>query len=153
METSKKQGRYKRLYQQIGELQSKSNDLQARIATMCAVLHYKMEGFFWTGVYALHHDRLIVSLYQGPVACMELPKDQGVCWNAINQRAPVIVPDVSLFPGHITCDSRSKSEIAIPLFQPDQTIYGVLDVDSNKLDAFDETDAYWLQKITVQLHK
>ncbi|MFA6125672.1 MAG: GAF domain-containing protein [Bacteroidales bacterium] len=125
----------------------KSTDRQARMATVCAVLHHKMPPFFWTGFYILQNSRLIVSTYQGPVACMELTKGQGVCWAVVQARQTIIVPDVHQFEGHIACDSRSKSEIVIPFFDSGGEILGVLDIDSESINTFDEIDAEWLEKI------
>lgn len=142
-----KAARYERIYQQISGLMQKSADRQARMATVCSVLHYKLPYFFWTGFYMLQGDRLIVSTYQGPVACMELNKDQGVCWAGIRSRKTMIVADVHQFEGHIACDSRSKSEIVVPFYDTAGNITGVLDVDSENINSFDETDAEWLGKI------
>jgi L-methionine (R)-S-oxide reductase len=142
-----KAGRYGRIYQQIAALMLKCDDRQARMATVCAVLHHKMPYFFWTGFYLLQDDRLIVSTYQGPVACMELPKEQGVCWACIRSGKTLTVADVHQFEGHIACDSRSKSEIVIPYRDPSGAISGVLDIDSESLNSFDEIDSEWLEKI------
>lgn len=147
MQTDKKQGRYTRIYNQLEALMPKCDDFEARLATIIAVLHHKMDYFFWTGFYFIKNDRLIVKMYQGPVACMELKKDTGVCWACIHQQKTIIVPDVHSFPGHIACDSRSKSEICIPVFGSDKKITGVFDIDSDKPAMFDETDAFWLAKI------
>ncbi len=117
------------------------------MATICAVLHHKMDYFFWTGFYLLQEGRLQVASYQGPLACIDLEKDKGVCWAGINSGETVIVGNVDEFPGHIACDSRSKSEIVIPLLNKDQEIIGVLDVDSTDFSAFDEVDKEWLGKI------
>ncbi len=125
----------------------KSEDPNARMATICAVLHHKMQNFFWTGFYLLNKGELVVSTYQGPLACLQLEKNQGVCWSGINKANSIIVPDVEQFPGHIACDSRSKSEIAVPLFDNNKEIIGVLDVDSSSYNTFDETDAVELEKI------
>jgi len=125
----------------------KSPDPQARMASICAALHHKMENFFWTGFYLLQGDELIVSCYQGPLACMQLATGQGVCWEGINSGKPVIVPDVERFPGHIACDSRSKSEIVIPLKDSRRNILGVLDIDSTRYGTFDEIDAEELTRI------
>lgn len=142
-----KSARYQRLHEQISNLLTKSGDVTARMATICAVLHHKMPQFFWTGFYLLRDGRLTVSVYQGPVACMELEKDKGVCWAGINSGRAVIVPDVHQFPGHIACDSRSRSEIVIPVRNLEGTIIGVLDIDSTSVDSFDDLDAMWLDKI------
>lgn len=105
-----KAARYERIYQQISGLMQKCDDRQARMATVCAVLYHKMPYFFWTGFYLLKDERLIVATYQGPIACMELNKDQGVCWTCIRSDKTIIVADVHQFEGHIACDSRSKSD-------------------------------------------
>jgi GAF domain-containing protein len=143
----KKEGRYNRVYLQLKELLKNSKNDIARMATVAAVLHHKMDGFFWTGFYLLRDDDLIVGPYQGPVACQELEKNHGVCWAAINNRKTIIVPDVNKFPGHIACDPRSRSEIAIPLRNKQQKILGVLDIDSKITGNFDKTDAGNLEKI------
>jgi len=147
MDKSKKLNRYKRIYNQIEELLKKSENIIARRATVIAVLHHKMEYYFWTGFYLLNGEKLIVSQYQGPTACMELKKDTGVCWAAINQKQTIIVPNVEKFPGHIACDSRSKSEIVVPIKDKTGNIIGVLDVDSKGLNSFDEIDADMINKI------
>lgn len=122
------------------------------MASICAILHHKMPRFFWTGFYLLNQERLIVSVYQGPVACMELESGMGVCWAGIRSGKTVIVPDVHLFPGHIACDSRSKSEIVVPVRNDLGEIVGVLDVDSAELETFDQTDAEWLEKIVELIY-
>jgi len=147
MEQTKKNARYERIYSQLAGLTAKSNEAQARMATIIAVLHHKMEYYFWTGFYLLVDGEMTVRMYQGPVACQVLEKGKGVCWAAINRGETVVVNDVHQFPGHIACDSRSKSEIAVPFSGPDGSIAGVLDVDSKEPAAFDQTDAEWLEKI------
>lgn len=147
MERKKKEGRYSRLYDQLKELVKKSDSPTARMATIIAVLHHKMETFFWTGIYRIENGRMTVFMYQGPVACQILEKDKGVCWAAFNRKETVIVEDVHQFPGHIACDSRSNSEIVVPLRDAEGEITGVLDVDSSQKGAFDEVDALWLEKI------
>ena len=117
------------------------------MATVTAVLHHKMDYYFWTGFYLLVEGELIVGPYQGPVACIQLQTDTGVCWAGINREETIIVPDVHAFPGHIACDSRSRSEIVVPLKDKKGKIIGVLDVDSKDLDSFDGIDAKWLEKI------
>ncbi len=147
MDPKRKQERYNRLYDQIAGLLTATSDPDARMATIIAVLHHKMEYFFWTGFYFLRNGELTVKCYQGPVACQVLKKNQGVCWAGINQAKPIIVPDVHLFPGHIACDSRSNSEIVVPVTGPEGAINGVLDVDSEQKSAFDEVDAVNLERI------
>lgn len=139
--------RYERVYIQLEKLLLKSNDIEARMCSVVAVLHQKMEKFFWTGFYCLRDGKLIVRTYQGSVACMELKKDIGVCWAGINQQKTIVVPDVEQFPGHIACDSRSKSEIVVPFRDKQGNVIGVLDIDSKELNTFDEVDVFWLEKI------
>jgi len=152
MDAAKKRARYGRIHTQLEELLPRCGDPEARMASVVALLHHKMEHFFWTGFYGLRDGQLIVKLYQGPIACMELKRDTGVCWAAINGGGPVVVPDVTAFPGHIACDSRSKSEICVPLREPDGRISAVLDIDSDRLGTFDEVDAQALAGILELVH-
>ncbi len=147
MDQNNKRGRYDRIYNQLSGLLNATDDVVSRMATVAAVLHHKMDGFFWTGFYLLNKGNLFVGPYQGPVACQVLAKDTGVCWTGINQGKTIVVPDVEQFPGHITCDSRSRSEIVVPIWDKEGQIIAVLDVDSKHLDQFDETDAAGLEKI------
>lgn len=147
MNDKKKEGRYSRIQTQLEDLLAKTADPLARMASICAVLFHKMDHYFWTGFYLHKEDKLIVGPYQGPVACQELEKDQGVCWAAFNKRAPVVVPDVHAFPGHIACDSRSNSEITLPVFDQEGTIQAIFDVDSAQLDSFNEVDRKGLEQI------
>lgn len=147
MDKIKKKGRYERIYSQLEKLLQKSNNQHARMATAVALLHHKMDYFFWTGFYMLSDGDLIVSCYQGPVACQVLEKNKGVCWAGINRQETIVVEDVHQFPGHIACDSRSNSEIVVPFRNAHGEIIGVLDVDSKEKASFDEVDAFWLEKI------
>ena len=148
MDKKKKEGRYTRLYKQIKDLIDKSsNNPLSNMATINAVLYHKMDYFFWTGFYLLQDGKLQVGPYQGSLACINLARDTGVCWAAINQQKPVVVDDVEKFSGHIACDSRSKSEVVIPLKNNREEIIGVMDVDSAVFNSFDEIDVKWLQKI------
>jgi len=146
MERSRKIKRYKRVLIQIEELIQKTTDPLGRMSTIVAILHHKFEYFFWTGFYRLIDGELTVSCYQGSVACLVLEKHTGVCWTAIDEKKIQIVPDVHKFPGHIACDSRSASEIVIPIWKNNK-IVAVLDVDSKELDSFNEIDAEFLEKI------
>lgn len=147
MEDKKKEGRYERIYKQLSELVLKSNNAQARMATIIAVLHHKMDYFFWTGFYLLDECKMTVNMYQGPVACQVLEKDKGVCWAAYNQQKTLVVEDVHEFQGHISCDSRSNSEIVVPFKNKAGEIIGVLDIDSKDKAMFTEVDAQWLEKM------
>ncbi|MCE4564904.1 GAF domain-containing protein [Maribellus sp. CM-23] len=147
MEDKKKEGRYERIYTQLNELVRKSENTQARMATIIAVLHHKMDYYFWTGFYLIDDGKMTVNMYQGPVACQILEKDKGVCWAAFNQQKTLVVEDVHAFPGHIACDSRSNSEIVVPFKNKAGEIIGVLDIDSKDKSSFSEVDARWLEKI------
>lgn len=147
MEQKKKEGRYSRMYSQLQDLCSKQGTPLSRMATIAAVLHNKMEHFFWTGFYLLENGELSVGPYQGPVACQMLEEGKGVCWAAVERDAAVIVPDVTQFPGHISCDSRSKSEITLPVRDKNGTIKAVLDIDAKEIKEFDEVDAEKLTEI------
>jgi len=152
-ENKRKRERYERIASQLEGLFNKCPDEGARMATTVSLLHHKMENFFWTGFYELKQERLVVRTYQGPLACMELKRDTGVCWAAVNSGKTVIVPDVDQFPGHIACDGRSRSEICVPFRNGGGAITAVLDIDSRRLDNFDQTDAEELEKILVLINK
>ncbi len=139
--------RYQRIYAQLEPLLLKTENKVSRMATIASLLHHKMPHFFWTGFYLLDKGELVVGPYQGPLACLVLEKKKGVCWAGILRRKTIIVPDVHKFPGHIACDSRSNSEIVVPLFDEKDEVWGVLDVDSRKFGAFSEVDKEWLEKI------
>ena len=149
---NKKAGRYERVITQLEGLLTKTSDINSRMATISAVLHNKMDGFFWTGFYFLTDGELTVRLYQGPVACQILKKDTGVCWAGINQKKTIVLANVHDFPNHIACDSRSQSEIVVPVHDKNGTIVGVLDVDSKDLSTFDETDQQYLEKIAAMIY-
>jgi len=150
MTKDQKEGRYRRIYDQLQDLLKDNPNATARMATIVAVLHHKMDYFFWTGFYLLDNGELIVGPYQGSLACIKLKKDTGVCWAGINRGETVVVPDVHQFPGHIACDSRSNSEIVVPLKDSTGRIIGVLDVDSREFGSFDEVDERWLEKINLE---
>ncbi|NIM90910.1 MAG: GAF domain-containing protein [Candidatus Aminicenantes bacterium] len=139
--------RYERIFQQVEDLLLKTDNKIARLATVAALLHHKMPHYFWTGFYILTAGELVVGPYQGPLACQVLEKNKGVCWAGVRDRKVIIVPNVHKFPGHIPCDSRSNSEIVIPLFNEKNEVWAILDVDSQKFDAFSEVDKEWLLRI------
>jgi GAF domain-containing protein len=104
--------------------------------------------FWWVGFYRVVQDELVLGPFQGPLACTRIRKGRGVCGTAWAKRETVIVPDVELFPGHIACSSASRSEIVVPVFNGDEVV-AVLDIDSEHLATFDETDKLWLEKIVA----
>lgn len=147
MKEENKSGRYQRIHEQLKMLFIDVNDPLSRMSTAVALLHNKFDYFFWTGFYLLKYEELIVGPYQGSLACMKLKKDSGVCWAGINKKESLIVPDVHQFPGHIACDSRSNSEIVVPLFNQDKSLIGVLDIDSTDFNAFSKADQEGLERI------
>ncbi len=149
----KKLNRYLRIRQQLSELLPKTDDKLARMATIIALLHHKMDNFFWTGYYFLRDNKLVVGPYQGPVACQELEYGSGVCWASVSRNETLVVENVNEFPGHVACDSRSKSEIVVPVRNHNGEIVAVLDVDSSVYANFDKTDAAGLENIADMIFK
>lgn len=145
-------GRYRRLHEQLADLYLKTADPVARMATACAVLHHKQPHFFWTGFYRLLDGKLVVGPYQGPLACSVLPGPDGVCWAAATRGQTVLVPDVHAFPGHVACDARSRSEIVVPVRDAGGAVVAVLDVDSDRPDAFGPADREGLEAIVALLY-
>ena len=137
---------YAELAPQIEALIADEPDLIANLANVAAVLREAF-GFFWVGFYLKKGDQLVLGPFQGPLACTRIDFNSGVCGHAYTTRETVIVPNVDDFPGHIACSSASKSEIVLPLFDANGEVFGVLDVDSDKLDDFSETDAEGLGRI------
>jgi L-methionine (R)-S-oxide reductase len=141
-----KEEQYKNLLPQIQGLLQGEDDLVANLANISAALKEQF-GFFWVGFYLIKNEELVLGPFQGPVACTRIKKGRGVCGAAWERNEVLVVPDVEKFPGHIACSSVSKSEIVVPLMNK-KVIVGVLDVDSEFLDHFDQTDAIYLEKIT-----
>jgi GAF domain-containing protein len=147
-----KQKKYSRLYNQLKELLLKDTCLLSQLATINAILYHKNPSFFWVGFYLLKNNKLLVGPYQGPVACQELEFNKGVCWAGIIKKQCILVDNVDDFPGHIACDSRSKSELVLPLFNSKKEVIGVLDIDSDKKAYFDEFDTEGLREILTLIH-
>jgi GAF domain-containing protein len=123
------------------------DDEIAGMATMSALIHHAF-GHLWTGFYrVVVPNRLLVGPYQGTLGCLEIAFGRGVCGTAAAERRTVIVPDVERFPGHITCDARSKSEIVVPVFDREDRLIAVFDIDATHPAAFDEEDASGLERI------
>ncbi|MBC7901603.1 MAG: GAF domain-containing protein [Saprospiraceae bacterium] len=137
---------YDEIAPQIESLIAGETDLVANLANIAAVLKEAF-GFFWVGFYLRKEDQLVLGPFQGPLACTRIDFGQGVCGHVYSTREAIIVPDVEEFPGHIACSSASKSEIVLPLFDKSGEVFGVLDVDSDKLDDFSETDLKGLHAI------
>jgi len=144
---AEKEKTYQASVLQIHELIKNEEDRIANSANIAAVLKQAF-GFFWVGFYFVKGNDLVLGPFQGPVACTRIPLGKGVCGKAWKERRTIIVPDVEQFPGHIACNSESKSEIVVPLFDNGEII-GVLDIDSDRLNTFDDMDAAYLEKIQV----
>lgn len=148
-QSTDKQEQYQSLIPQIEALLYGEHDLIANQANICAALKEQFK-WFWVGFYMVKGSELVLAPFQGPVACTRIAKGKGVCGAAWEQGKTLIVPDVDAFPGHIACSSLSRSEIVIPVYHNNQVI-GVLDVDSEELDQFDEIDAKYLEQVVKLL--
>ena len=140
-----KEEQYKTLLPQIKALIEGEPDLIANLANICAALKEQF-GWLWVGFYLVKNDELVLGPFQGPVACTRISKGRGVCGAVWQQAQTLIVSDVEKFPGHIACSSLSRSEIVVPLIKNNE-VTGVLDVDSEWLDQFDETDKFFLEEV------
>lgn len=146
MGAESKAGRYSELLPQLASLAADENDIVALLANLSAALKSAFSCYSWIGFYILKGNELVVGPFQGKVACSRIRIGSGVCGTAAKEKRSVIVPDVSLFPGHIACDPDSKSEIVIPILQ-DGKVFGVLDADSKEIGSFDSVDQSNLERI------
>lgn len=137
---------YEELIPQIESLTSGEKDVIANLANIAAALKEAFD-FFWVGFYLRKGDHLVLGPFQGPVACTRIELDKGVCGYAYTHRKTVLVPDVNRFEGHIACSPLSRSEIVVPIFGQGDEVFGVLDVDSDKLNDFSQVDEQGLGKV------
>lgn len=157
---SAKSEKYHLLLQQVTQFANQPVDLTSLLSNTAALLHHTFD-FWWTGFYRVAGDELILSAFQGPVACTNIPFGKGVCGTAWKEARSILVPDVELFPGHIACSSQSRSEIVVPIFLQttpptsdspnNSSIWAVLDIDSDQLNTFDETDRLCLEQLATIL--
>lgn len=145
IEVGSKEEKYKSLLPQIKALIGNEQDDVANMANVCAALKTAFD-FFWVGFYIVRNDELVLAPFQGPIACTRIQMGKGVCGTAWEQKRTLVVDNVDEFPGHIACSSDSKSEIVVPIVK-NGTVIGVLDVDSNQLNDFDETDEKHLNEL------
>ena len=145
-----KEEKYKSLLPQIKALVEFESDITANMANVCAALKYGFD-FFWVGFYLIKDGQLVLAPFQGPIACTRIALGKGVCGTSWKNNEVIIVDDVDLFPGHISCSSLSKSEIVIPIYDANKNIVGVLDVDSDVYKTFDRIDELYLKQITELL--
>ena len=144
--TSDRKKIYNEIAPQIAALVEGETDLTANLANITAALKEALE-FFWIGFYIVKENQLVLSAFQGSIACTRIDFDKGVCGHCYMTRQTIVVRDVEEFPGHIACSSLSKSEIVLPIFDKNGEVAMVLDVDSDKANDFSETDAEGLQMI------
>ena len=147
--TDSKEAQYQSLLPQIQALISGEKDFTANLANTSAALKQAFN-FWWVGFYLVKNDELVLGPFQGPVACTRIAKGKGVCGTSWKEAKSIVVPNVDEFPGHIACSSLSKSEIVVPMVHHGE-IVGVLDVDSEHLNHFDEIDEKYLTELMTIL--
>lgn len=140
-----KEEQYRSLLPQIEALIKHETDLIANLANITAALKEQF-GWLWIGFYLVKNNDLVLGPFQGPIACTRIQKGKGVCGSSWQQAETIIVPDVEQFPGHIACSSLSRSEIVVPIFKNGE-VAAILDVDSETLNQFDETDKLYLEQM------
>lgn len=139
---------YATLLPQIKALVEGESNRVANLANVAAALKQTFD-FFWVGFYLVEDGELVLGPFQGPIACTRIRYGRGVCGTAWKEGKTLIVPDVDKFPGHIACSSASRSEIVVPIYNKGKEVVGVLDIDSDRLAEFDETDREWLERIVA----
>ncbi|MDR0894043.1 MAG: GAF domain-containing protein [Prevotellaceae bacterium] len=147
-----KEDKYRALLPQVKSLMANETIIMANLANLAAALNETFR-FLWVGFYLVKGEELILSTFQGPIACTRIRKGSGVCGTAWERAETIIVPDVNKFPGHIACNFASRSEIVVPLFGKDKQVWGVLDIDSEQLNTFDAIDQQYLEEMCNMLHK
>lgn len=150
IQSASKEEQYQSLLPQIEALLTGEDDLVANMANVAAALKEQFK-WFWVGFYVVKNGELVLGPFQGPVACTRIGKGRGVCGAAWEQAKTLTVPDVDAFPGHIACSSLSRSEIVVPIFKNGEVV-AVLDVDSEELDQYDQTDAQYLEQVVKLLN-
>lgn len=143
--------RYRELLPQLQSLVEGETDLTANLANVAAALK-DVFGWWWVGFYLVKGNELVLGPFQGPVACTRIGFGKGVCGTAWKEKRSILVPDVNQFPGHIACSSASVSEIVVPVFNKENEVIAVLDVDSERYDVLDEVDVVWLEKIVLLMN-
>jgi len=152
VEREQKEETYRRVTEEIRATLEGETDLIASMATIACLLHHNFDYFFWTGFYrVIARGELLIGPYQGTPGCLHINFNRGVCGAAARREETIIVPDVHQFPGHIACDPHSKSEIVVPVFNNEDELIAILDVDSAEYDAFDEVDKRHLEGIVAFL--
>ena len=151
-ENATKQEKYEVLLPQMEALMAYESDLVANLANISSALH-QVFSWWWVGFYWGKENELVLAPFQGSIACTRIAFGKGVCGTAWKERKIQLVPDVEQFPGHIACSSATKSEIVVPIFNQNDEVMGVLDIDSDLYDVLDETDVFYLEKISKMITK
>lgn len=138
---------YEEVSKQVDAILAGESHVILKMATINCLLREAMPYYFWTGFYLVHEGELVVGPYQGTLGCLHISYDRGVCGAAARTQETQIVPDVHKFPGHIACDSKSRSEIVVPVFNTKNDLIAVFDVDSTEVGSFDEIDKKYLEQI------
>ena len=142
-----KRDKYESLLPQLAALIEGEGDLTANLANLSAALHQTF-GWWWVGFYWVKNGELVLGPFQGPIACTRIGFGKGVCGTAWKEQKNLLVPDINNFAGHIACSSLSVSEIVVPIFDKQQNVVGVLDVDSEQYEVLDELDVHYLEKVS-----
>lgn len=145
---------YRKALQELDSVLEGVDDPITAMATCACILHRRLPYASWTGFYRVVAPRLLrVGPYQGPLGCLEIPFDRGVCGAAARELKAQVVPDVHAFPGHIACDDAARSEIVMPIYEPGGELVAVLDIDSHQPAAFDDEDRKGLEPIAARLRQ
>ena len=149
-----KKDKYETLCAQIKSLVEGEKNVVGVLSNVSSIMHETFpESYFWVGFYLVSGDELLLGPFQGSVACYRIKKGRGVCGTAWAENTTLIVDDVEAFPTHIACSSLSRSEIVVPIHRSNGDVYGVIDIDSTELSAFDATDRLYIEKIANILSK
>lgn len=143
---STKVEKYKSILPQLKALVEGETDWIANLSNIMSALKFSMD-FFWVGIYFVKDKQLVLGPFQGPIACTRINFGKGVCGASWEQKKTIVVEDVDQFPGHIACSSLSRSEIVLPAFNAKNEVFLILDVDSEHLAYFDETDKIYLEQV------
>lgn len=141
-----KEEKYATLLPQLKSLMEAETDVIANMANVAACIMETFH-FWWVGFYRVIDNTLVLGPFQGPLACTRIKRGKGVCGTAWDKAQTIVVEDVEQFPGHIACSSASRSEIVVPIFDRDNNVVVVLDIDSEYLNTFDSTDKKWLEEV------
>lgn len=141
---------YEDILKQIQGVIAGEPDLLANLSNVAAILK-TLPGYFWVGFYFVRGEELVLGPFQGPVACTRIKHGRGVCGTAWAEKRSLIVPDVDQFPGHIACNSTSRSELVVPIFNADGDVFLILDADSDSRDAFDQNDQKALEQVAQMI--